>query len=320
MLLLQNLVISTQANKLIKLLFVFILLVLNAVAQVTAFDIKPFYFKSSKKDKIKILDAKVLNFESLNGIKVSELSGLAYKDNTLYAVGDKGYLYTFSLKISHSKIENLTLENAYRLRKISNKKLASCDAEGLDFMGDNLLISFERKHHIALYDIRGVKIKNIKINKKLKEFNNYKSKNKGLEAVTFNPLYGVVTAPEKPLKNVDKKYHRLYTKHDIYKFKASGSITGLEFIDSTKVLVLLRDFNYFTRRQKTSLISVDLNECNKHHVCKSERLAAFDSYKGWHIDNFEGLTKVGKNRFLMISDDNESFFQKTLLVLFEIRS
>jgi hypothetical protein len=67
-------------------------------------------------------------------------------------------------------------------------------------------------------------------------------------------------------------------------------------------------------------VSVDLNNCNKHHVCKSKYLAAFDSYKGWHIDNFEGLTKVGKNRFLMISDDNDSFFQKTLLVLFEIRS
>jgi hypothetical protein len=43
-----------------------------------------------------------------------------------------------------------------------------------------------------------------------------------------------------------------------------------------------------------------------------------DSQKGWHIDNFEGLTKVGKNLYLMVSDDNESIFQKTLFVLFEL--
>ena len=63
---------------------------------------------------------------------------------------------------------------------------------------------------------------------------------------------------------------------------------------------------------------VHLDRCNKKRVCQSELLAKLDSIKGWHIDNFEGLCKVGKNRYLMISDDNGSLFQKTLLVLFEI--
>ncbi|WP_297440672.1 esterase-like activity of phytase family protein [Sulfurimonas sp.] len=304
----------------LKLIFIFTLLVLNAVAQITAFDIRPFHYKSSTDNKIKVLDAKLLHIEALNGVKVSELSGLAYRNGVVYAVGDKGYLYTFSIDVKNSKIDKLILTKAYRLQTKNGKKLDSYDSEGLDFMGDDLLISFERKHRVDLYTTDGIKIKSIKINNKLKKLDNYKSENKGLESVTFNYLYGVVTAPEKPLINVNKSYHRLYTKHDIYKFKAKGSVTGLEFINDTKILVLLRNFNYLTRRRKTSLVSVDLNDCDTHHVCKSELLALFDSSKGWHIDNFEGLTKIGKNKFLMISDDNDSFFQKTLLVLFEIRN
>jgi hypothetical protein len=303
-----------------KFFILLFIIYINAAAQMTAFEIVPLHYKPLKKDKIKILDAKVLNFDTLNGIKVTELSGLAYKHDILYVVGDRGYLYTFMLDINNSKINKLILQNAYKLHRKKDKRLASTDSEGLDFMGNNLLISFERKHRVDLYSKDGVKLKSIKINKKLRDLDKYKSKNKGLEAVAFNPLYGVLTAPEKPLTNVSKKYHRLYTKHDRYKFKAKGSITGLEFINNTQILVLLRDFNYFTRRRRTSLVRVDLTQCNKHHICKSELLAMFDSYKGWHLDNFEGLTKVGKNKFLMISDDNDSFLQKTLLVLFEIRS
>jgi hypothetical protein len=67
----------------------------------------------------------------------------------------------------------------------------------------------------------------------------------------------------------------------------------------------------------TSLVSVNLKKCKKG-ICKSKLLAKLDSFKGWHIDNFEGLTKVDKNRYLMVSDDNGNFFQKTLLVFFEV--
>ena len=41
--------------------------------------------------------------------------------------------------------------------------------------------------------------------------------------------------------------------------------------------------------------------------------------KGWMIDNFEGLTRVAPHRYLMVSDDNDNFFQKTLLIYFEVK-
>ena len=89
----------------------------------------------------------------------------------------------------------------------------------------------------------------------------------------------------------------------------------MEFINADDILVLERDFNDLTFRRVTTLTKVSLG---KGKVCKSRVLAKLDSWKGWNIDNFEGLTKVSHNKFLMVSDDNGSFLQKTLLVLFEI--
>ena len=283
------------------------------------YKITPLGMSSSNYMHINILDSKELKFEALDGIEVTELSALAYKDSTLYALSDKGYLYHFEIGIKKSKIKKLSLKKAFKLKNKSGKKLKKKkrDSEGLVFLGDDLLISFERKHRVELFSLNSVKIKKIKINKSLRDSENYESKNKGLEAVAYSKKYGVITAPELPLKSEDKEYHTLYAKDKTWKFKAEGSITALEFIDREKILVLLREFNEFSRKRVATLCEVNLNNCKKS-VCKSKVLARLDSSDGWSIDNFEGLARISDNRYLMISDDNGSFFQKTLLVLFEI--
>ncbi len=292
---------------------------LSLSANIVEYEIRPKGLDSSRYMGINILDAKELKFKALNGIEVTELSALAYKDSTLYALSDKGYLYHFNLSIQNSNIKKLSLQKAFRLKNSKGNKLKKKkrDSEGLTFLDDNLLISFERKHRVELFSLNAVKIKKIKINKALRDVQNYESKNKGLEAVSYSQKYGVITSPELPLKDENSRYHRIYSKERIWKFKAEGSVVALEFIDKDRVLVLLRDFNEFTRKRVTVLSEVNLNKCFKG-VCQSRTLARLDSSDGWDIDNFEGLTKVSKNRYLMISDDNGSFFQKTLLVLFEI--
>jgi len=288
-------------------------------ANMTEYKITPKQFASSKYMSINILDSKELKFEAISGIEVTELSALAYRDDILYALSDKGYLYHFDISIINSKIKKLTLLKAFKLKTQKNKvlKKKKRDAEGMAFLGDNLLVSFERKHRVELFSLNAVNIKKQKINKDLRDRKNYHSKNKGLEAVMYSEKYGVITAPELPLKQENREYHTLYAKDKTWKFEADGSITALEFIDKNRILVLLREFNDLTRNRVTTLSEVYLNRC-KNGVCESKILAQLDSSDGFNIDNFEGLTKVGKNRYLMVSDDNGSFFQKTLLVLFEI--
>ena len=283
----------------------------------TAFDIRPASMQQNSYEKITILDSKRLEFDDIPGVKISELSGLAYKDGNLYSMSDRGYIVLFRLRLEHDKIKKLTFVRKYKLRK-KHSKIHHHDSEGLALKGNDLLISFEGKERVNLFTTNGVKIKKMPVNKILQKEELYKSKNKGLEGVAYNKKYGIITTPEEPLKNVYKKYHRLYSRTNIYEFQAFGSITGLEFMDRDNILVLLRRFNFFPPSRYTALVKVDLSSCDKNHLCKSEELAAFDSNKGWNIDNFEGVTKVGKNRFLMVSDDNNNMFQKTLLVLFEI--
>jgi hypothetical protein len=47
-------------------------------------------------------------------------------------------------------------------------------------------------------------------------------------------------------------------------------------------------------------------------------VARIDSSLGWYVDNFEGLAHHQGNRFFLVSDDNGSAWQKTLLIYFEL--
>ncbi len=300
----------------LKFIITIILISLTLHADMKDYKITP-ETKIDKNIHIKILDAKQLDFAD-----VHELSALAYVNQELYALSDKGVLYLFNCIIKDDKIQRIALREHYILKnkKLHEFKKKKSDSEGLAFYKKGFLISFERKNRVLYCSRKGVKIKNMPLNNTLKDNNNYQSPNKGLESVSFSKIYGLITIPELPLKNKNSNYHRLYGEHQVWKFQAKGAVTDIEFIDNTHLLVLLREYNYLNNRHITSLVEVNLEQCNTERVCQNRVLARLDSARGWHIDNFEGLTKVGKNRFLMVSDDNDSIFQKTLLVLFEIKS
>jgi len=291
----------------------------SLLAKMQEFRLLPDFYNSTEFMHLNILDTKYLQLKTKRGKTISELSGLAYCENTLYALSDKGYLYKFEINFHH-KIKKLKLLESFPLRDTDGNKLRGIqkDSEGLAVCDNKLLICFERDPRVSLFSKNGISLKQMKLHKKLRSKTNFVGENKELEAVAYNDKYGLITAPEEVLKNAKKRqYHTLYAKKKVWRFKADGSITGLEFIDDDTLLVLLRKYRLFGNRF-TSLVRVHLNWCDKKHICQSELLAKFNSVKGWHIDNFEGVCKVGKNRFLMISDDNNSFFQKTLLVFFEI--
>lgn len=263
---------------------------------------------------IKILDAKELQYQAFEGLDVRELSAIAYKDSILYALGDKGVLFHFDMEIENKKIKKLSLAKAMKLKNKDGAVLKKShrDSEGLCFIENDLLISFEKKARVDQYSRLGIKIKKQKIHKDLRKIKRYRSENKALEAVAYNKKYGVLTAPEKSLSGLDKKVHTLYSNTDTWTFPALGSISALEFMSKHTVMILQRKFHTITRRRVIILSSLNLK------TSQYEVIAKLDSVNGWNLDNFEGLAKVDKDTYLMISDDNDSFFQKTLLVLFEV--
>lgn len=297
-------------------IFVLLLFILSGVqGKMKDHKIEPSDLKKTKHAGIHFLDAKVLRFKNIGGIQIKELSALAYKDKTLYALTDKGILIHFDMRIHNNKIKKMDISKIFVLKDANKKKLKKAyrDSEGLCFLGEDLLISFEKKHRVDLYTSSGKKIKNEKIHKDIQEIKKYRSKNEGLESVAYNKKYGIITAPENSLHGVDEKLHILYSKTKKWFIPAYGSITALEFMSKHKLMILERKFNILRRKKEITISSFNLKN-SKHKV-----LAKLDAKEGWNVDNFEGLTKVGKNKYLIISDDNDSFFQETLLVLFEVK-
>jgi hypothetical protein len=92
----------------------------------------------------------------------------------------------------------------------------------------------------------------------------------------------------------------------------------MELMDDDSLLVMERAFNGVTLQRIVTLKKVFLDRCNQHNKCYSRKVAEFNSDDGWHVDNFEGLTKIVGDYFIMISDDNDSLFQKCMVVLFKV--
>jgi len=310
-------------------IWLFVLSIIVLEAKIYDIDITPSVTKETN-SKIKILDQKDLAISQIDGIGFSEISDLAYlpTTHTLYMISDEGKLYIFDATFD-DKIHLRPLK-AVKLRKKNGKKFKKWrrDSEGMTLDGSgHLLISFEGKPKVAWFHKNsqkiGQQIKKYKLPKLLKDTSNYRSKNKELEALAWHPKYGILTIAEWPLQKDHKKKQTIYALNGKqWHFKAEkeprSAVSAMEVMDDGNVLVLERSFTGFLDPFIVTLKKIYLNKCDKKHMCKQETLLKMNSHRGWAVDNFEGLTKVGKNRYIMISDDNDNFYQKTIMIYFEV--
>jgi len=282
----------------------------------------------SSYEKIKFLDQKILLFEQIDGLKFSEISDLAYDRDAkrLYFVSDEGRVFMFEAHFSE-KIERLKALTGVALVKKNGKKFKSWrrDSEGLTLNSKaELFASFEGRAKIGKFDQQGRMIKSYPLPQKLSESKNYRSRNKSLEALTWHPTYGLLTATEWPLKEKHKKKQTIYAldgKEWHFKAEAEGksAVVAIETMNDGNLLVMERSFTGLTNPLVITLKKIHIIGCkSKKELCQSEEILKMNTHQGWDIDNFEGLAKVGKHRYVMVSDDNDNFYQKTLLVYFEL--
>lgn len=269
---------------------------------------------------VKILDVKKLEMKEFNGLAFSEISDLAYDEEGLFALSDKGYVFRLDLEIKNNKIYRLEIKDAFWLKNKKGERLSrkKRDAEGMDLHQGSLLISFEGRPKVSLFDMQGVKIKNYEIAPVLKDIKNYQGKNSALESVTMHPVLGVITAPQKPLNHADKSMHTLFSKKNRWHFKADADITAIQSMSDGSLLVLEREFHLLRFGHTLWLKKIPLMKC-RDNVCPAKTLMNVKSSDGWKLDNFEGLTRIGDDMYLMISDDNDSFLQECIVVLFQVR-
>lgn len=279
---------------------------------------------------IKILDEKELSFGQIDGIHFSELSDMAYNAKTeiLHMISDKGLLFSFATKFT-DKITSLKPLRAAKLKNKRGKRFKKWkrDSEGMVLDGkQRLFISFEGKAKVGYFHKNSAKygqlIRKEKLPAILRDSKNYRNKNKSLESLAWHPKHGLLTATELPLKGKEEWYQTIYTlSNKQWYFKAEldkhSAVVAMEVMEDGNVLVLERAYSGMLQPVVITLKKVYLSSV-KQGLCETKVLAKMNNHKGWSIDNFEGLAKVGSHRYVIISDDGDNFFQRTLLLYFEV--
>ena len=238
-------------------------------------------------------------------------------------ISDEGILYTFRANFTADNF-TLTPQNATYFKRKNGKPLRKWkrDTEGiaLDSKG-RIFISREGKPKVTLFRKDGSKQKSLKLPKSLFKAK-LRSRNKSLESLAYHPKYGLLTALGWPPIGTSAKLQTIYALNGkewhfkMQNYKKNG-LSEIEVMKDGNLLVLERAYNGFFGKFVVTLKKVYINGC-KSKICPSEVILSIDSTKGWHVENFEGLARVGENRYLMVSDDNNNFFQQTLLIYFEV--
>ena len=271
--------------------------------------------------------------ETVNGITIAELSGLAWDsdEQLLYAISDKGRVFHFRLTLDGNRIKAVDPVYAANLSDTEGDqvKKGRRDSEGLTLLnaangkrGDTQLVfALEGVPRIIRFTPQGQALNNVELPAALRDKRAYQHGNDSLESVTFHPRYGFITAPEQPLRGQAADVHTLYsTKGQRWSFKAyptdNSGISALEVLPDGNMLIIERAWSGILSPLVVSLRYLDLQQCAKADVCAVQDLKVFSNYV--LVDNFEGLTHLQGNQYLMVSDDGGEDFLSTTLTLFTL--
>ena len=322
--------------KYIKIIVLFILLLISTacftdlsgpVILSNEYQVNDIYMKIRLKGTVRLVNKKI------NHLRLAELSGLAWSedDKILYALSDKGKLFHLRPKIVDNILVGVNFKTAFMLRNKKGKKLKHRDSEGLSiFNGANnisgdseLLISFERKPRVARFSPKGKLLVDYTLPAILTNKKSFYTKNKMFEAVTIHPKLGILTAPELPMQKNNIRPYLVNHAHTIYSFSGktwtfpafptkNSSLVAMETLQDGSILLLERAY---VSKRKPLIISLKQLWLDTLQI---KQIAVFNSHLGWQIDNFEGLTHHQGNYFFMVSDNNNTPIQQTLLTYFEL--
>lgn len=287
---------------------------------------------ASTTDGIELLGSFELVSRAPDGSRLDGLSGLAWDadEQLLYAVSDYGILHHLKPQLEDGRLVGVDHVASFLLRDREGRRLrgAARDAEGLALFGGSdgvrgnseLHISFEREPRVARYGPDGRFIEGVPMPLALDAVENYASPNQGLEALAIHPVYGHLMLPEASLADDPSGEISLFGGEERRWFYrtanwSASSPTALEVLPGGNLLVLERAFLSLFWPLVISLRVVDLESGDEPGI---RTLVTLSTGQGWRLDNFEGLALHEDDRFFMVSDNNGSRRQRTLLVYFRL--
>jgi len=285
---------------------------------------------------IRLLGVLRLASAVIRGRRLCGLSGLAWDEDVgvLYALSDLGSLFHLQPEFNaQGYLTGIQRVAAYPLQDALDRPLQSPynDAEGLAIrnsdnkvQGDTeLLASFETRPRVVRYSPTGAWRGEERLPAPLRDLRNYRNSNQGMEAITVDSQWGVLVGTEAPLLSGSPRHIRLFQLDGRAWDYPLGSapksaLVAMEAQPDGSLIILERAFVVPLHPLVISLRRIEPATLEGSAPLKVVDVAVFDSSQGWLLDNFEGLTRHRDQRFFMISDDNCSAWQSTLLVYFEL--
>ena len=261
-----------------------------------------------------------------DGQPLGGLSALAFdqQSHLLYMLSDRGHLYRTRPRFDdQQQLARLELLGSVPLLDHRGRPLEMprADSESMVLIkgrrGETqLLIGFERQHRLQRFTLEGEPV-----GKPLQPPALDGAQNNGsLEALINHPVHGLIGGLEFASKGMNDNESRLFDLdgHQ-WRWQRSSADSGLTAMAplGDDLLMLERDFK-IGRPLIISLRRVRLSSAPPDGVVPGDTLARLVSDEGWRLDNFEGLTRIAPQRYLMVSDDNFSWLQRSLLGCFNV--
>lgn len=296
----------------------------EAPEQAMAYDIRP--EDTFESGPVPLRGALWLPHHGAQGLNLRELSGLSWDEagQRLFAVSDQGILHHIKLTFIKDWLAGAKVEKSYRLHRADGAAYsgAMADAEGLalwrhpDSGHQELLVAFEGHPRISRFTPDGEHLGDLKLPAGLTAKDAYQNLNSALEALSVHPQLGILTAAERPRRGDDANVHTLLSLDGarLRVPRANGTdcaLVGLESSLRGDIILLERCYQSMSGR-----LVVHLRQASPSRDRPDEprTLATWDTAKGWQIDNFEGITRVHGDHYLLVSDDNAAADQRSLLL------
>ncbi|MCC7412932.1 MAG: esterase-like activity of phytase family protein [Gammaproteobacteria bacterium] len=283
--------------------------------------------------QVRLLGALRLAKTEVDGYGLRQLSALAWDADAgvLYALSDDGYIAHLQPQFDNGMLAGIDFVAAWPLLEADGTPVQGerADSEGLaiengrnGIAGDAvLLVSYEVHPRLLRYTPDGRQIEALALPAPLADMDAYADDNEGLEAVALHPRLGILVAPERRLRGdhsgtlpifaLDGRQWR-YTPID----PDHSALVGMDVTPDGVLLVVERRYNSLF---SPVIFSVRrLAPGDEPGTPPVADVARFDSTGDFRIDNFETIARHDGNRYFMVSDDNRSAIQRTVLIYFEI--
>jgi len=266
----------------------------------------------------------------VNGIRMSELSGLAWDadEKLLYAVSDPGYVFHFRLLreggwvVALQPVHAALLVDSPRGRPVHQRINAegfAVDNASNTVAGDTeLIVAVEGDPpRIMRFSPAGMALDQLTVPPPADDLRNYRKKGRGLESVVLHPLHGLMTAPESPLRGQAQERHTLFASDGQWSFERRGTdsrLKGFDVLPGGDLVTLERNRTGVKNALTASLRRVRLTECGTGDICGAETLAVMPAGP----DNFEGMTMIDAQHLMLVSDNGGSRSLDTVFLLLDV--